>query len=95
MKEKINNVRITIRDSKDYEAGLMLLVLKDLWTGDLAVGGEKNIGRGVLEGFSADIIWDDESIHLEKDITKISDEDKGKLASLVKALSDYQGGVTK
>jgi CRISPR/Cas system CSM-associated protein Csm3 (group 7 of RAMP superfamily) len=56
---KTINLKITIRDYKDYEAGLMLLVLKDLWTGDLPIGGEKAIGRGVLEGRHAEIKWDD------------------------------------
>lgn len=32
------------------ELGLLLLVLKDLWRGDLAVGGESGIGRGRLAG---------------------------------------------
>lgn len=35
------------------EIGLLLLALKDLWTGDLAIGGERNIGRGRLQGIEA------------------------------------------
>lgn len=35
------------------EVGLLLLLLKDLWTGDLRVGGEASVGRGVLSGRSA------------------------------------------
>ena len=31
----------------------MLHVLKDLWTGDLAVGGESSVGRGRLAGTRA------------------------------------------
>jgi CRISPR/Cas system CSM-associated protein Csm3 (group 7 of RAMP superfamily) len=37
----------------DAEIGLLLLVLKDLWTGDLALGGESSIGRGRLQGLEA------------------------------------------
>jgi len=33
-----------------YEIGLLLLLLKDLWTGDLPLGGEIGIGRGRLKG---------------------------------------------
>jgi CRISPR/Cas system CSM-associated protein Csm3 (group 7 of RAMP superfamily) len=46
------NFRITIRveKAKDDDLGLLLLLLKDLGTGDLPLGGEKNIGRGVLSG---------------------------------------------
>lgn len=35
------------------EVGLLLLVLKDLWTGDVALGGESSVGRGRLAGQSA------------------------------------------
>jgi len=40
---------------EDFEAwaGLLLLLLKDLWTGDLALGGESSVGRGRLKGRSA------------------------------------------
>jgi CRISPR/Cas system CSM-associated protein Csm3 (group 7 of RAMP superfamily) len=39
----------------DADIGLILLLLKDLWTGDLAVGGEASVGRGRLCGKSADL----------------------------------------
>ena len=35
------------------EIGLLLLVLKDLWTGDLPIGGESSVGRGRLRGKEA------------------------------------------
>jgi hypothetical protein len=46
---------------KDFapEVGLMLLLLKDLWTGDLPLGGESSVGRGRLQGVSATITLDD------------------------------------
>ena len=34
-----------------------MLLLKDLWTSDLPVGGESSIGRGRLKGIQADLIW--------------------------------------
>lgn len=34
----------------EAQAGLLLLLLKDLWTGDLALGGESSVGRGRLQG---------------------------------------------
>jgi len=46
-------VELTLCNPKDYEIGLLLLLLKDLWTGDLAVGGESGVGRGRLRGESA------------------------------------------
>lgn len=45
--------RLTIRNPLNAEIGLMLLVLKDLWTSDLAVGGESSVGRGRLKGIKA------------------------------------------
>ncbi len=32
---------------------MLLLLLKDLWTGDLPLGGEISVGRGRLRGKSA------------------------------------------
>jgi CRISPR/Cas system CSM-associated protein Csm3 (group 7 of RAMP superfamily) len=34
----------------EAEIGLLLLVLKDLWLGDLPLGGESSVGRGRLRG---------------------------------------------
>ncbi|MBK9270722.1 MAG: hypothetical protein IPM48_03925 [Saprospiraceae bacterium] len=48
----------TIRNYKNWEAALLLHLLKDLWTEDLAVGGEKNVGRGILQGQKASVEWD-------------------------------------
>jgi len=69
-------IRLTIelRKYKDYEAGLLLLVLKDLWTGDLAIGGEKNVGRGVFRGLGAEvIIGHNRRIEIPEDVSQISD----------------------
>ncbi len=37
----------------EAEIGLLLLLLKDIWTADLPVGGTSSIGRGRLSGISA------------------------------------------
>jgi CRISPR/Cas system CSM-associated protein Csm3 (group 7 of RAMP superfamily) len=42
-----------LREPKEAEIGLLLQLLKDLWTGDLPVGGESSVGRGRLQGLSA------------------------------------------
>ncbi len=88
----IRNVRITINDYKDAEAGLMLLVLKDLWTGDLAIGGEKGVGRGVLEGVRADVRWDNgsrSSATLVKDATGFHISNKAALEAFVGELKKF------
>jgi len=46
-------VNIVIRQPKKRDIGLLLLLLKDLWTGDLPLGGEVSVGRGRLEGETA------------------------------------------
>lgn len=43
------------RTVQDWEVGLCLLLLKDLWLGRTALGGEKSIGRGILAGLGARI----------------------------------------
>ena len=53
----IVTIELELRNPKDYEIGLLLLLLKDLWTSDLPVGGESSIGRGRLKGINADLIW--------------------------------------
>lgn len=44
------------KDEDKWIAGLLLQVLKDFWTEDLPIGGEKSIGRGVLQGKTAKIV---------------------------------------
>ncbi len=46
-------IDLTLRNPQDAEIGLLLLLLKDLWTGDLPLGGEVSIGRGRLKGVEA------------------------------------------
>jgi CRISPR/Cas system CSM-associated protein Csm3 (group 7 of RAMP superfamily) len=46
-------VKLELRSPKPAEIGLLLLVLKDLWTGDLPLGGESSVGRGWLTGREA------------------------------------------
>jgi CRISPR/Cas system CSM-associated protein Csm3 (group 7 of RAMP superfamily) len=65
--ESMVTLELDIDRYLDWEAGLMLLVLKDLWNGDLAVGGEKNVGRGTLLGQRATICLDDQTIVIKKE----------------------------
>jgi CRISPR/Cas system CSM-associated protein Csm3 (group 7 of RAMP superfamily) len=87
---------------KKSAAGLLLLVLKDIWTGDLPIGGEKNVGRGRLRGVEATISWEDKEILLKEENGKLeakyiksnNDEPKGaweKLEEFVSALNGLVG----
>ena len=44
-----HSLNIMIKDAKDYEIGLILLVIKDIENGLLAIGGETNVGRGIFK----------------------------------------------
>ncbi|NJK51005.1 hypothetical protein HC931_25455 [Candidatus Gracilibacteria bacterium] len=46
-------IELELRQPENHEIGLLLLLLKDLWTSDLPVGGESSIGRGRLKGIQA------------------------------------------
>ncbi|MEQ9368273.1 MAG: RAMP superfamily CRISPR-associated protein [Coleofasciculus chthonoplastes F3-SA18-01] len=46
-------LELELRQPRNAEIGLLLLLLKDLWTRDLPVGGESSIGRGRLQGIEA------------------------------------------
>lgn len=66
-KIQIKNLSIRVENAQPRDKGLILLLLKDLWTSDLPIGGEKSIGRGVLEGKNAKIN-DSGSIYFFPDI---------------------------
>lgn len=88
LNDKIININININKCKPEEAGLLLLVLKDLWTGDLAVGGEKNVGRGVLNGINANIKYDGHEINLSNDFSNLSSDVKTVLEGYVLSLHE-------
>ena len=43
-------IRLELRDPTDAETGLLLLMLKDLLSGEIPVGGSASVGRGVFRG---------------------------------------------
>lgn len=59
-------LRFTVKSCSEAEAGLLLLVLKDIWTGQVAFGGEKSVGRGTLLGQQAHISFGGEEIIIKK-----------------------------
>lgn len=48
-------VSLELRKPKDEQIVLLLHILKDLWTGDLPIGGESSAGRGRLKGIHANL----------------------------------------
>ena len=49
-------LRLRVDDPTPADKGLLLLLLKDLWTEDLPIGGEASVGRGRLRGKCASLI---------------------------------------
>ena len=58
------HIHFEILNAKDFEAGLALFLLRDLWLGKVALGGEKGIGRGTVQGISAEINFKGETYKL-------------------------------
>ncbi|MEM9220767.1 MAG: RAMP superfamily CRISPR-associated protein [Cyanobacteria bacterium P01_F01_bin.150] len=56
-KDTTLSLSIELRQPQEAEIGLLLLLLKDLWTSDLSVGGGSSIGRGRLQGKEAVLEW--------------------------------------
>ncbi|WP_051180227.1 RAMP superfamily CRISPR-associated protein [Selenomonas ruminantium] len=59
------HLRFFIKDADDKDAGLALFLLKDLWQGKIAIGGEAGVGRGTLKGLSAKITYHDKTYELD------------------------------
>jgi len=51
------SIKITIQQPNPAQIGLLLLLLKDLWSGDLPLGGEISVGRGRLAGKNATLTY--------------------------------------
>lgn len=77
-----------VSNPKEYEVGLLLLLLKDLWTGDLPIGGESSIGRGRLKGSQAKLSYRKQSWTLQQDAPSLglSPKEQEKLQKFVDAL---------
>ncbi|MCX8024165.1 MAG: RAMP superfamily CRISPR-associated protein, partial [Thermanaerothrix sp.] len=50
-------IKLTVQQPTEAQIGLVLLLLKDLWTGDLPLGGEISVGRGRLKGRRATLTF--------------------------------------
>ena len=81
------HVELNLVNPQDAEIGLLLLVLKDLWTGDLPLGGESSVGRGRLRGLSANLKLGETEWSLQQHENKLSITcDAQKLEECVSAL---------
>lgn len=65
-------IALELVEPEKQEVGLLLLLLKDLWTGDLPLGGESSVGRGRLRGLSAQLQLDGNEWEIRDQDGKIS-----------------------
>lgn len=63
---KVMTMTMSVEECTPAEAGLMLLLLKDIWTGQVAFGGDKAVGSGVLQGLEARIMYQGKELRLEQ-----------------------------
>jgi CRISPR/Cas system CSM-associated protein Csm3 (group 7 of RAMP superfamily) len=85
-------IRLELLSPEDHAVGLLLLLLKDLWTGDLPLGGESSVGRGRLKGKSATLIYSDKTWSLTDNngllSLKETDRKLSELEAFVTAFND-------
>ncbi|MEA1883592.1 MAG: RAMP superfamily CRISPR-associated protein [Thermotogota bacterium] len=81
-------VSYTIKDCKEWEVGLALLILKDLMTADLPIGGGKTIGRGLFIGHTAEINYKNKKYQIRQtNPIEMEPEKKEQLEQYVKAFN--------
>ena len=86
------HIHFEIQSCKDWEAGLALFLLRDLWTGRIAIGGEKSIGRGTLQGITGQIHFQKQDYELSGN-GKVLSGNSQKLEKYAKALHEYSKEV--
>ena len=88
--EKTLTLHYEIRDCQEWEAGLALFLLRDLWQGEVALGGEKSIGRGTLQGLHAAIDFKEKHYELGADGKPVAG-DAAELEKYARALAEEAG----
>ena len=88
------NFHFEIRNADDAEAGLAIFLLRDLWLGRVALGGEKSVGRGTVSGLSAEINFNGKTYKLDAN-GKVIGGNKSELENFAAALKHFAGGDGK
>lgn len=95
-KETEIQIELMIKQPSDAHIGLLLLLLKDLWTCDLPLGGGISVGRGRLKGKKAKLIHKKNSGVLEWELVQESSTLKlnGNKDELEKYVNSFVVGVS-
>lgn len=78
-------LRMTVKNCNDAEAGLVLLLVKDLMTGQVTLGANRTIGYGRVQGKSVTVQYHGESYTIDGN-GKVISGDASHLEKLVSAL---------
>lgn len=85
------HTRLKLFEPTDAEVGLLLLLLKDLWLGDLPLGGESSVGRGRLKGKSATLRYQEKCWTIQEQGDSLVFGGDGKQAELQKFVDAFTG----
>lgn len=86
-------IKLSLENPEDWEMGLLLLLLKDLWTGDLPLGGERAIGRGRLSGKLAELAHGNDKWTIIQEAggnVIVLNEDMNRLEKFVKSFGEVE-----
>ena len=98
-KEGILSFEVNVQNCVEDEAGLMFVLLRDLWMGKLTFGGEASIGRGRLRGVRAEVIYNGETYTFENEydadgrIAKYATESNGNIDTINECIQYLQMGI--
>ncbi len=79
-------LRFTIKDAEARDVGLALFLLRDLWQGRVALGGEKSIGRGTLQGLEGAVHYHGQTYRLDKNGNVADEKQREELNGYASAL---------
>lgn len=84
--EKTITLKGCLKNCSKAEAGLMLLLLKDLWLGNMNIGSGRGVGRGVLRGVHCQIDYAGNTYTMENKNGFTLTGNKDELEACVQAL---------
>ena len=85
------HISFNVKKCSRQQAGLMLLLIKDLWLGNLAVGSGKGIGRGILKGRAGIIRYKKKEFKLGNENSEFTVAENG--AVLAGYVQELVGGL--
>lgn len=86
------NISVIVKKCSAAEAGLLLLLLKEIWLGNINIGSGKAIGRGVLYGRKCEINYKGQKYQIAQTDKFEVTGDKAQLEAYVQALAGEING---